>query len=76
MAFLQPEIYIPGIDLVEALWQHLSSRMKRVSSFSSLVKNRSWSASFRQKLDYDRRSCSSATAIIWWIELARAQVCD
>ena len=51
---LNPEICIPGIDLVGALWQQ-SSGMKRVPSFSSLVKNRSWSASFRQNVDNDRK---------------------
>jgi hypothetical protein len=51
---LQPEICIPGVDLVGDLWQH-SSGMKRASSFSSLVKNRSWSASFRQKMDNEKK---------------------
>lgn len=44
----QPEICIPGVDLVGALWQHTSG-MKRVPSMSSLRKNRSWTVSFRQQ---------------------------
>ena len=50
---MQPDISIPGVDLVGTLWQHSCSGMTRVSSFSSL-KNRSWSVSFRQQADDSR----------------------
>lgn len=50
---LQPEVSIPGVDLIGALWQYSAANhgMKRASH----VRNRSWSASFsasfRQKVE-------------------------